>query len=857
MGDRDAKDRQGNEAVHTFDEVLERCVGAFGRGQLLLLVLASTSHIAMAALLMLMVFTGQDPIPVSGAWRCEPGSPALPACARVLAAISGTSLSSPGSSNHVPAASPDSFGSSNTGPALGDVPFPIQDLSTPAAVRAAFCALPTGAATWTAPATSLLSYYGLTCGREWYVSLLNSLYFVGLAIGGTVFGAASDRWGRRVCLYGCAALAAGASVAESVMPAAAAAAGFWAHGVFRLLAAAAIQGMAIADVVLVTELVGPDYRGRVGILTQSFFIAGECLLALLAAYVRDWRLLTLLCAALPAAFLATRLVVPESPRWLAAAGRRREAAATLASLARLNGRGERPESSTAAIEAALGVALDSDSDSDSDLDWGTHASAGGRRPDKGKGKGKGTAAGCVEERQALCGEGDLEAGPLLLPRGVQDSVHRGAPRATAVAAAAAAAVAAVAAPGGDAVASAADEAAGDSSTLQGLPVEALLGVQEEGEEASLLVCIQRWPGDGSGGNGAEQACGSNIDDSAYGDDHTGSGSGSGSGSGGAASGGCTGGGAASTRAARVVAAAAAAPAAIKGANAPPAPPPHAEKHQHRHAPPPTLREAARHPLVLSYFGLLSFALCTLVLSYYGIGFALSYIPGSLYLSFFLISIAEAPSSLVVGLLIDRVGRCGLVLGGMAVSGLACIGCGLAEGAPVAQVLLAMLGKFGSSGAWAVLVVYCAEVFPTSVRSVASGAIFQGARVGGVAAPFVFLLGDATGVQQAPFWLMGGVTLAAACLCVRLPETAGCDQPETLQQLEANKGRTTLALARRWWAERGGRRGRAGGQAQEAGGGGSGGGLKGVEAGGQGEGEQRPLLSAVGAVGSTGTGSTAA
>eukprot|EP00198_Chlamydomonas_reinhardtii_P010473 XP_001699810.1 predicted protein [Chlamydomonas reinhardtii] len=88
----------------------------------------------------------------------------------------------------------------------------------------------------------------------------------------------------------------------------------------------------------------------------------------------------------------------------------------------------------------------------------------------------------------------------------------------------------------------------------------------------------------------------------------------------------------------------------------------------------------------------------------------------LYVSFFLISIAEAPSSLVVGLLIDRVGRCGLVLAGMAVSGLACIACGLAEGAPLAQVLFAMLGKFGCSGAWSVLVVYCAEVFPTSHKT---------------------------------------------------------------------------------------------------------------------------------------------
>ncbi|KAG2436478.1 hypothetical protein HXX76_006779 [Chlamydomonas incerta] len=830
----------------------------------------------MAALLMLMVFTAQDPIPVAGAWRCAPDSPALPACMRVLAAVSGTGpFSSSTSGSSIGSSSPLSPAAAATATATATAtasygqggaaygPGPDDDLSTPAGVRAAFCALPPGAAAWTAPAASLLSYYGLTCGREWHVSLLDSLYFVGLAVGGTAFGAASDRWGRRACLYGCAALAAGASVGEALVPAAGGLAGFWAHGACRLVAAAAIQGMAIADVVLVTELVGPAYRGRVGILTQSFFIGGECLLALLAAFVRDWRLLTLLCAALPAAFLATRLVVPESPRWLAAAGRRCEAAAALAALAARNGRGRRPESSVAALEAALGVALDSDSDSDSEsdpdlkdqgqglaadlerggaqgcrgprgADWAVAGAGAGVEDAALGGSGQQAPGGAWDRVDACGGGGDAEAaGPLLRPGG-QDSADRGTRGTQPVPVAAAGG-----APTGMSRAGGGEAAAAVAGALP-------LADEAEAEAASLLMHIQQgWPASGHGGGAAgggapataAQACGS-VDGSAYGYGLTSSSSSSGVGSSAAASGGCTGGsssgrGGVDTGREAEDEAQDEAPAATKGAA-------HHLHHHHHHAPPPTLRQAARHPLVLSYFGLLSFALCTLVLSYYGIGFALSYIPGSLYVSFFLISIAEAPSSLVVGLLIDRLGRCGLVLGGMAVSGLACIGCGLAEGAPVAQVLLAMLGKFGSSGAWAVLVVYCAEVFPTAVRSVACGAIFQGARVGGVAAPFVFLLGDATGAAQAPFWLMGGVTLAAACLCVWLPETAGCDQPETLAQLEANAGRTTLALARAWWAARRRRRATAGEQEEEEEAGGGGGRKEGVQPGGRLV-EERPLL----------------
>jgi hypothetical protein len=42
----------------------------------------------------------------------------------------------------------------------------------------------------------------------------------------------------------------------------------WHLQVFRILSAVGVQGMAIADIVLVTEPVGPAFRGRAGIITQ-------------------------------------------------------------------------------------------------------------------------------------------------------------------------------------------------------------------------------------------------------------------------------------------------------------------------------------------------------------------------------------------------------------------------------------------------------------------------------------------------------------------------------------------------------------------------------------------------------------
>ena len=46
------------------------------------------------------------------------------------------------------------------------------------------------------------------------------------------------------------------------------------------------------------------------------------------------------------------------------------------------------------------------------------------------------------------------------------------------------------------------------------------------------------------------------------------------------------------------------------------------------------------------------------------------------------------------------------------------------------------GKFGASGAFAIVYLYTAELFPTSIRSTATGLCSMMARIGGIAAPQV-------------------------------------------------------------------------------------------------------------------------
>ena len=81
-----------------------------------------------------------------------------------------------------------------------------------------------------------------------------------------------------------------------------------------------------------------------------------------------------------------------------------------------------------------------------------------------------------------------------------------------------------------------------------------------------------------------------------------------------------------------------------------------------------------------------------------------------------------------------------------------------------------------------------QVLPTSVRSVLSGSVGIVGRIGGVAAPFLFVLARSAGMPQLPFWVMGGAALAATALCLALPETCGSPQPDSLNDFELLAGR---------------------------------------------------------------------
>ncbi|KAL3283097.1 hypothetical protein HHI36_006256 [Cryptolaemus montrouzieri] len=111
----------------------------------------------------------------------------------------------------------------------------------------------------------------------------------------------------------------------------------------RLIVGLTIPAVYQIPFIISLELVGPNYRAFVTVLTCMFYTIGLCMLAGVAYLIRDWRYLTLATSLPFLLYYFYWLFLPESPRWLLAKGRFEEALKILEDLARTNDK-QLPES---------------------------------------------------------------------------------------------------------------------------------------------------------------------------------------------------------------------------------------------------------------------------------------------------------------------------------------------------------------------------------------------------------------------------------------------------------------------------------------------------------------------------------
>eukprot|EP00397_Hematodinium_sp_SG-2012_P020388 GEMP01021001.1.p1 GENE.GEMP01021001.1~~GEMP01021001.1.p1 ORF type:complete len:540 (+),score=57.02 GEMP01021001.1:103-1722(+) len=130
--------------------------------------------------------------------------------------------------------------------------------------------------------------------------------------------------------------------------------------------------------------------------------------------------------------------------------------------------------------------------------------------------------------------------------------------------------------------------------------------------------------------------------------------------------------------------------------------------------------------------------------------------------------------------IPRIGRRGTVGISLFLAGVACVLCAVL---PRGMVLpLALVGKFFMSAAFAVLYLFGAELFPTTLRSTALGVESLSARIAGILAPLIPALD--TAYHGLPFIIFGlPAMLSGIGVLKGLPETLNRPMPMTIDDID--------------------------------------------------------------------------
>ena len=133
--------------------------------------------------------------------------------------------------------------------------------------------------------------FDLVCENGYKASLANSMLFFGWALGALVLGVLADKYGRRSVLFPSVFCVIVITFAMSFSQA------FWQVAVSRFVIGFFLAGCFLSMYVLATELVGPEKRALAGTLVWFYFTGALMIMGLKAYFVRNWRILSIICSA--------------------------------------------------------------------------------------------------------------------------------------------------------------------------------------------------------------------------------------------------------------------------------------------------------------------------------------------------------------------------------------------------------------------------------------------------------------------------------------------------------------------------------------------------------------------------------
>ncbi|KAJ7383015.1 hypothetical protein OS493_031185 [Desmophyllum pertusum] len=182
----------------------------------------------------------------------------------------------------------------------------------------------------TSELNSVVTEWDLVCDVSALSMLTKAVMFLGFLIGVLAGGFLSDKFGRKPIAYFLTVLCNILALAGSFIHV------YWLYVLVRVLVGVCIGGSNLAMYVLLVEYVGKRHRHVIGTTLFYFWVLALLLLSLFAYLIRDWRTLSIAGAVPGLLQIFFWWFFPESPRWLLAHGKPKEAIEELKKAAAFN-----------------------------------------------------------------------------------------------------------------------------------------------------------------------------------------------------------------------------------------------------------------------------------------------------------------------------------------------------------------------------------------------------------------------------------------------------------------------------------------------------------------------------------------
>ncbi|XP_037642597.1 solute carrier family 22 member 13-like [Sebastes umbrosus] len=191
-----------------------------------------------------------------------------------------------------------------------------------------------------------------------------------------------------------------------------------------------------------------------------------------------------------------------------------------------------------------------------------------------------------------------------------------------------------------------------------------------------------------------------------------------------------------------------------------------------------------------YFFTIILAWFSLNVAFYSLSFNVGKFGLDVFLTQFMFGLTELPAHILCIWLLEAVGRKVSLMSTLLIGGFMCILIlAVPKGNAVAVTTLATSGRFFSIWAGSVCNVYVQELFPTSFRQTASGLGSIASRAGGLTSPLLNML--AVYHWSIPTIIFSSLTLISGALSFVLPETRRKDLPDSTDEAEGNRNKTSL------------------------------------------------------------------